>query len=129
MKVYNWFTIFFAVLYSKVRKRRSNSLSINTSSRTSPLSGHTELLSRKSSLSNIHSGSLLRGRRPGLHRSNGSFTCMKHAQLCRMEYVEVNLTADSQGFGLIFSEGFMAQEGNILMIGHIDDGGPAERLH
>lgn len=54
---------------------------------------------------------------------------MKHAQLCRMEYVEVNLTADSQGFGLIFSEGFMAQEGNILMIGHIDDGGPAERLH
>ena len=40
--------------------------------------------------------------------------------------MEVNLTADSQGFGLTIAEGFIGRQ-SILVIAEIENGGPAER--
>ena len=100
--------------------------------RTSPWSGgYRGLSSRRSSFSNSNSESYLRGRRQFPSRNNGfwssrSLKCTANAQLCRQEYVEVNLTADNQGFGLTIAESFIGRQ-SVLVIAEIENGGPAER--
>ncbi|XP_028397997.1 glutamate receptor-interacting protein 1-like isoform X2 [Dendronephthya gigantea] len=120
-------------LYSKVRKPRSNSVGASTG-RTSPWSGagYRGLGSRRSSFSNAaNSESYLRGRRQFSSRNNNfwssrSLKCSANAQLCRQEYVEVNLTADNQGFGLTIAESYIGRQ-SVLVIAEIESGGPAER--
>ena len=58
--------------------------------------------------------------------SSGSLKSSANARLCRQEYVEVNLTADSQGFGLTIAETFVGRQ-SFLVIAEIENGGPAER--
>ena len=103
----------------------------STAGRTSPWHGYRGLGSRRSSFSNVTSDTSLRGRRQLSNRNNGfwssgSFKSTANAQLCRQEYVEVNLTADSQGFGLTIAESFIGRQ-SILVIAEIENGGPAER--
>lgn len=119
-------------LYAKVRKQRSNSVgpSISQTGRTSPWYGHRCMLgSRRSSFSNSQSPG--RGRRQVAPRNNGfwssgSLQSVGNSQMCRLEYVEVNLTADNQGFGLTIAESFVGRH-SILVIAEIECGGPAER--
>ena len=116
-------------LYSKIRRPRSNSLGTSTVGRTSPFYGYRGLGSRRSSFSNVTSS--MRGRRQIVSRDNGFWSsgspkCVVNPQLCRQEFVEVNLTADSQGFGLTIAENFIGRR-SILAIAEIEKGGPAER--
>ena len=119
----------FLGLYSRVQRTRSNSLGTSTAGRTSPLCGYRGLGSRRSSFSNVTSS--VRGRRQPSNRNNGfwcsgSSKCVANPQLCRHEFLEVNLTADSQGFGLTIAENFIGRQ-SILVIAEIENGGPAER--
>ena len=73
----------------------------------------------------------MRGRRQIASRDNGfwssgSLKYVVNPQLCRQEFVEVNLTADSQGFGMTIAENFIGRR-SILVIVEIENGGPAER--
>ncbi len=118
----------FSGLYSKVRRPRSNSLGTSTVGRNSPWSGYRGLGSTRSSFSHANSTASMRRRRQNASRNNGfwSSKCATNPQLCRQECVEVNLTADSQGFGMTIAESFIGRQ-SILVIAEIENGGPAER--
>lgn len=118
-------------LYSKVRKPRSNSIGRCSSltGRTSPWAGRRTLSSRRSSFS--HTESPLCSRRQlmppnGRFWSSSSLQSVVNTQMCRLEHVEVNLTADNQGFGLTIAESCVGRQ-SVLVIAEIECGGPAER--
>lgn len=115
----------------KVRKPRSSSIGPCSTStgRNSPWSSGQRTLSRRSSFSNSESTTC--GRRQFVSRHNGfwssgSLQSVMSNQMCRLEHVEVNLTADSQGFGLTIGESRMGRN-TFLVIAEIECGGPTER--